>query len=116
MDKVELTEENLKQVLVDEYSRAVALRQDCEEGFRTLNIDDICVFISDTETTVEFPCLQVGSRAYWCAVRASTEASKLFFGNDMREEDDFRLVISNVPRDQFNLKDTHGRFVWCHHR
>lgn len=116
MDELELTEENLKRVLVENYARAVALRQDCEKEFRTLNLDDIRVFIYDNETTVEFPCLQSDSVAGYCARNAAEATSKCFFGDKATEDADIYLFMSDeFPSDRWRMKTSMARFSWRHH-
>lgn len=116
MDKLELTEENLKKVLVGTYAQAVALRPDCEDGFRTLQPDDIRVFIYDNEISVEFPCLQVESSAFACALRAAEATSRLFFGNITSTDQDGNMVVSEETLDRFSFVTSPGYFVWTHRR
>jgi len=116
MDELELTEENLKRVLVEKYAKAVALRQDCEKEFRTLNLKDIRVSIYDNETTVEFPCLQCDSVAGWCARNAAEETSKCFFGDKANENNDSYLFMSDVvPRERWRTTTSMALFSWRHH-
>lgn len=114
MNMLKMTEENVKQEMAAAYARAVALRQDCEEGFRTINPYDIRVFIDDNETIVEFPCLQVCSCAYWCAKRAAEDTSKRFYGNKATNEYDSYAVVTGVPQETFNLRTTVSVFKWRH--
>lgn len=114
MDKPELTAENLKAILVEEYARAVVARGSCEQRFRVLNPDDIDIMISEEELVVKFPCLPVMSTSYWCAQTAAKETGRRFFGEQSCLNNDWFHASSGIPESEFDLESAESVFEWRH--
>lgn len=111
MDKPELTEENLKQVFMEEYIRAVEGNTDCEDGFRQLTPERIRVSIQENRVSVQFPSLHMGTFAASYARQAAEAVVKRLFGTDFAHNDDFTCVLGDWTGA---WNGTSGMFRWDH--